>query len=491
MRIFQAYYLAAFISLLGLHLASLATWLPTGDDLYLIDSSVKSWPQFFNAFTNFTGQYRPLTFILFNLHSLFLTNPLVLFIADIALLSATIALVGFVAHRLLGGYKAAILICITLLVHPVFYYHLYALSALGNLLQLFIFTFLVSLLLLAQFPLSPRFHYFLAALTLGSLGIKETFIVNVVVFTCISLKQLRSLTPTRKNQKPSLIINLTSLWLNPKLKHTSITLLVVSILVTFYGFARIGGYQVVDDNYRYVFSFSKLTDNLSHYAAWLLHYPKGWQYGVPFRAGNWHGVIAAITLMIIGTTTAFLYRDRDKRRNKGLLAIIFIATLGPYLFLNRPLVFYADMTVVAHSLIIILGFKSMLQVVPRASLVALSVFALVHLFNFSLTLNQWRTYSFVGSAQTTARNYLETITSSPTLFAKICILDHTQGAWATKDGQIYNLTKTTPKIPIYSTPNSTIPPECQNDALILTNQGVEYAEIKNIPLHIQVPDNAL
>ena len=442
---------SAYVFYLLLNLHQLRTWHLSGDDLYSLSGRILSLNSFLSAFTNFSGQYRPLTYLLFNLYHLLMPRVMLIWLLHGLWLSLIASLLFYLLlpTRSLSFKErsAYFVLSLSVLLSPIFYYHAYTISSLANLLIAVIF--LIELLYFKFFDQFQSFwhHGLFFTLALSTLFIKETFFIPLAVF-------------------------LLAWFLLKKARKSRLLFLVGGALIfVVYFLLRVNLYQVTDSNYSYVFSFSKFKENSLSLFAWFINYPRGWAYGAPNRFMPWQALISLSQLGVFVTASSLAFL---KFRQKLLIYLfLLLLSLSPYLFLNRILVYYLDIAFLLLLLILGLALDSLFlqrKILWGWGMIGLWMLLLVS--NLWFIKPQWLRHSFVARANQAVDSYLKQV-SDPNLNS-VCILNHRRGAWGTENGLAVVHYYPQRKIQVISLKEKQPTKACLNSDLVLFNDAWSY-----------------
>ncbi len=442
-------------------------WSISGDDVYSILNRT-SLPEFARALTDFSGQYRPLTYLLFNLYAVLLPHYSAIFMLHLLLVALIPVLTSFLFRHHLP-FMVRTLLSFTTVASAVMFYHFFAIASLAN--TLIIIVLLLQAILAEHIwrVKKPRalIPVLSLVLVLISMGIKETWIVQLPLVA--------------------------ALWWILARRHTQLfqklrlagagMVLVLAVYVLF----RLTGYAVTDTDYSFVLSVGKLKENLLNLLPWTFLYPRGWQYGVPEAQPFFYKPMIGLYVLLIATAWGVLFwRKRVLALLYGAIAILAI---GPFLFLMRLFPFYADllhivMILVCMSALAVLFQSELLRkmVLPRhipGEYGIAAVLMIILGYHMYFALPQWTQYSFVGIANQMAKNYQNTLSGQDlSAYQRICILNHRTAEWADAKGQfVYLFSGYTG--PVISTEQEESPAEClQPGTLTFYNLDREYKRVE-------------
>ncbi len=451
LRLLLGVYALLFLSLVLLYGKQLLSFTLSGDDLYALELVPKNIGEIITNFTNVSGQYRPITYLLLSIIKIFLPHVTFIFFEKLALFTLVPTLLYFIIKQISTS-KISLFLTISTLFSPIFYYHFFTVSSFGNILILIIELLLFSMVLSS--PHKKSIVKVCAALLLYFLSffIKESFFVCGFLCTLI-------------------------LFQNLKRKDALCFTAIIIIISTAYLFFRLILYHSADPNYMYVFSLLKLKENVILITAWIFNYPKGWQYGAPNPKTMFTFGVSIITLLAYIISSINIFK-LDKKVFFIYCSLLFLS-IAPFLFLNRILVFYFDTTL----LILIFAFGYSLQSLfceheIGSKYQKLFIILVIYVSNYFVILPQWLHYSFVANANEAARNYISAVrTNITSRDSRICIINHTKGVWATENGNVINFVQKK-HIDVVSAANSSIPLLCQNNSLILSNDDRRYSVVR-------------
>ena len=444
----------AFFLFLLLNLQTLAGWHLSGDDLYSLSFRIKNLGGLVSSLANFSGQYRPLTYLLFNFYHFLMPQVKFIFLVHGSLLSLVVALLYLV---ILPNKKISFinqlaygLLAFSLFLTPIFYYHIYTISSLANLLILIITLLELIYLKHTESLRGLKSQLLFFALTVLAVFIKETFFIPLVVFILASLK-----VKTAKTEK-----------------RTYSFIFFASLIFLAYLVLRLSFYQVTDTNYAYVFSLAKLKENSLNILAWLVNYPRGWAYGAPERFGLKQDLISLGQLLLlgIGLVAAFFWNKKDTLK----YIFLFLVSLAPFLFLNRTLVYYLDLAFIFLILLLSLAVNYFFLSLKQKFLTWGFVLAwfLLLASNLWLIRPQWLNYSFVARANQAVTSYLSYF--NQTDIKSVCILSHQRGEWGTEAGLAVKHYFPKRQIQVVSIKNDRPSQACLRSDLILINDAWSY-----------------
>lgn len=441
-------YFIFFFTYYILNFQNLSHWSLSGDDLFSLSNSIPNLPSLLiNIVSQFGGQYRHTTYYLFHFYKLLLPNFFLIFKTHGLLLSLIPTLLFISLESKLNKLKT-ILIIVPIFFTPIFYYHTYTISSLANIL--ICITSLIELYYFINYKNLKHIKYdvFFLLIALISFTIKENFIIPLTIFCFVQLLEYNT----------------------SRLKSFSfISISIIIFLV--YLILRANVYQ---KDYHFIFSTKNLYYTCSHIFAWLVNYPKGWQYGAPIR---YKIIQLSISLFYFLFLLYTLIKNFIKNRIITLALIIFsLVSICLYLFLTDVLVYYLD---VSYILLIIFISKANDILIKRKKNTYSNIYILIwFLLNFSNLLiikPQWLKYSFVANANTSAINYRKILEQNNYLkYDQICIINHHRGGFGTQDG-ILAQHLSGKNMSIISVKETSLPPICQNDqSLNLVNDAWDY-----------------
>lgn len=428
--------------------ASLRNWSLSGDDLYSLTNAFDNPYKFSIGLKIFSGQYRPLSYALFSFYKYFLPNFFLIFLLHSFLNVLLFALFIFLLSKKLGMAKK-FLITLPILFSPIFYYHVFTISSLANLLMCIIFLLLV--LILKQKEIKFNLLYFSFFLVFLSFFIKEAFLIHLALFVLIQLKAIRQ----------------------GKIQASFHFLGLAGIIFAFFIIKRVSAYSwsFNSDDF-FVFSLKKVLENIFHILMWLLNFPKGWQYGVPIRS-LLHYLFSFFNLIIL-TAVFILSFIKNKLKTLTLFVLMFLS-IAPFLFLKSVMPYYMDTFFLLFLLTVQEAYFVLKKTNNKLAYIFISIFLFLNISNLFLAKNQWLEYSFVARANQAAKNYRKILEDNDYYNKEqICISKHHRGVWATEDG---NLAKHLSKkeFEIISTQSAELPKKCFiNDSLNLKNDAWDY-----------------
>ncbi len=451
--IFCGCYLTYFI----LNFHYLRTWSLSGDDLYSLTNSIASIQILITKlFTEFTGQYRHITYYLFHFYKLLLPNFLIIFLVHGTFLSLIPTILFFILKEKINT-KFNIIITACFFLSPIFYYHTYTISSLANVLMS-----IITLIFIYYYEHRHKYNtwrdsIFFLLLVFIAMAIKETFIVPLSIYCLVQIIHI-----TKKNRFSFLFL---SLAVGAFLAYLSI---------------RIVGYSNnTPQDYYFVFNFRHTLENILHIIAWLMNYPKGWQYGAPLRYHFWQPLISAINFCIF--LLIFIVGLMKKKSIIIIYGLFIMASVILFIFLNHIHLFYMDLPFL---LLLILGVK-IIQITqktrPTLTRLIIIIFFATNLWNLKFIKPQWLQHSFVAKANQAAQNYLNILnTHNYQKYNTICIANHQRGSFGTEQGNLINHISRN-NFEIYSIKNTELPEECFKDtSLILINDAWSYSIYKKI-----------
>lgn len=440
--------LAIFLGLMAifalLYVPSLRHYLPSGDDLYLMAAAPHNSQEVLQEFSNFRGQYRPLSHCLLALYRFLLPHLFFLYGLHFLLFVGIFYLFFLQLQRVLPR-PAAFIIALTTGLSPIFYYHVFAFASLNNLLLLF---FGLGLFFLVKIPQAKNHHFsqsqtlILATLCLvAAVFSKETFFLPFFLYGLILWQQL------------------------PRRQFCSAALLVIAGM-SGYWYLHLSQFQATPE-YQLRFHIGQMISTSLDLLAWLVAYPRGWQYAAADPKMFWTYLLTLGSVILWGS---IFWRPNIKSRLFQTLCffLAFAVSVVQFLFIERALVYYLDGT------ILLLVFWLCYWQKKQAMLLSLAI-AVIFLSQFALYFPQWQRYSFVANANTTLQNFRQRLTENHfRQSSQLCIYDNARGHWAIMDGQAARmLFAYTGKI--YSTEENFLPDFCQTaDSLILKNNGWDF-----------------
>jgi hypothetical protein len=124
-------YLLCLFGLLVLYGNTLKTYIPSGDDLYMISGAPTTFASFIGRFGDFSGQYRPLGALFFNISKPLIPHYALMFLHNLTLF-AWVPTLLFTLLRRFTSTIIATLLTFTVMISPVMFYHIFALAGLNN-----------------------------------------------------------------------------------------------------------------------------------------------------------------------------------------------------------------------------------------------------------------------------------------------------------------------------------------------------------------------
>jgi hypothetical protein len=347
------------------------------------------------------------------------------------------------------GKKESYILAFATIISPIFYYHIFAISSLNNSLMLLVSLSLIALINFSEKKRSESIFkiYVGFLLFLCSILIKETFLINLFLFIIIVWQNAR---------KRFL------LWSVPAI---ILSMAYIAVHVLFF--------SSVDPNYSLTITFSKFIENILLIGSWLLAFPRGWQYGAP-EPRNIFTLLVTLG-MCFSFISSFITIFRKSRPVFFVSIVAIFFSIISFLFLNRILVYYLDSAFILIVILVAFATRKMSKQLAKIVIIAFCASSLLH---HIVVYQQWQKYSFVSRANMTAKNYIRVIEQLDlSQYQNLCILNHTEGKWATQDGNLaHYITRST--INIISIPGKVAPRECATNSVILLNDGVNYAVVK-------------
>jgi len=434
------------------YLPALTNYQLSGDDLILITNAPTTLEAGVRKFTDFSNQYRPLTHILFGVYGALLPQTGLILALNFGLL-VFVAILTYLNMKRLCDEKIAAALTVCTFLSPIFYYHFYSISSLNNILMLI---FGLLLLLLVKLPKDKSIewkntHVLIAATVLLVLSVmsKESFFVNAALYGLIIFQR------TTRRQMGVLFGGLAA-------------------FIGGYLFLRFSSYSSAGE-YSVRFSFATMIKSLLDVFAWVLGYPRGWQYGTPEPKSVLTLVTAAVTAASLAMTV--IVAGPLKYWKKHLFfGVLLGLSVAPFLIIERVLPFYFDITILVVVFWVLETTRHSSTQLRKIVLILLGLsFVLQYLAYFS----QWQKYSFVANANQAVTSYLGVLSQENLQnYPQICIKNHTVGIWGTMDGlSAKYLLGYEGKI--VSLPEDMIPEECKmTKSLIIRNDGLEYVKVE-------------
>lgn len=446
----------SYLILFALNINYLKNWSLSGDDLYSLSNSISNVSILIDRlFNSFSGQYRHITYYLFHFYKPFLPNFLSIFLVHLGLLSFIPTLLFYVFGKF-GNTWLKYVIILAFFFNPIFYYHTYTVSSLANILIC-----IITLILLYYFEnreklLSWKYSILFLFLVLLSVAIKETFIVPLTIFCMVQLLQIKK----------------------TKIKGV-VFLAIPTIAFLLYFFARTNTYtQNTPSDYYFVFNIKENLNNVLDMTAWMLSYPRGWQYGAPIRYPLIQPIISLISLLIFSFA---LIISLIKRKTETLAYLLFLfASVILFIFLNNAHLFYMDIPYLLMLIIFSKTIKSIELNNYNLARILVSFLFIINLAQIFLTKPQWLEYSFVANANKSAIDYRNVLEDNNyQKYDQICISEHNRGGFGTEDGNLANHLSEK-KFKIISVKDNNLPEECFNDyTLRLKNDAWIYVSYED------------
>lgn len=253
-----------------------------------------------------------------------------------------------------------------------------------------------------------------------------------------------------------------------------VLLAIPTIAFLLYFFARTNTYtQNTPSDYYFVFNIKENLNNVLDMTAWMLSYPRGWQYGAPIRYPLIQPIISLISLLIFSFA---LIISLIKRKTETLAYLLFlVASVILFIFLNNAHLFYMDIPYLLMLIIFSKTIKSIELNNYNLARILVSFLFIINLAQIFLTKPQWLEYSFVANANKSAIDYRNVLEDNNyQKYDQICISEHNRGVFGTEDGNLANHLSEK-KFKIVSTQDSTLPENCFNDqTLRLRNDAWIY-----------------
>lgn len=444
-------FLFCYIALFLLNISALKNWLLSGDDLFSLSNSISDPLILINRLmSNFSGQYRHITYYLFSFYKPLLPNNLGIFLANLALLSVIPTLLFFLIRKKVGNLLKIIIIS-TIFFTPIFYYHTYTISSLANNLMVIIVLVLLFYFENKETLVSWKYSLGFLLLILVSMAIKETFIVPMTIYCVVQIYRII------------------------KKEHFSLIFLFLPVVAfCFYLISRVSSYtNSTPSDYFFVFELKNILANLFNMISWIVNYPRGWQFGAPIRYPLIQPLIALSNAVIL--TTIFWLNLIKNKKQTFIYLLFIISSVVLFLFLNNNHVFYMDLPFI----LIMVLFSKTLDEKEKGKLILpkflIFIFFITNLSNLFLIKPQWLEYSFVANSNKSAINYKNILeTNNYSQYDQICISDHQRGGFGTEDGNLINHFSKK-KLRIMSFKESTLPSTCFNEkTLRLKNDAWSY-----------------
>lgn len=410
-----------------------------GDDIFHLVRAPNNLREALTFFTHIQ-QYRPIPHNFFAIYKVLPWSVPLFHFVSIALFSAVLTTF---AQWLKKTWKlstlAILLAVITVATHHVSFYLIYTLSGVGDLL--FLQFFWLSILSYEYFLQSDQSslkkpwlskHFILSwVFFILTIFTKEIFI-SLPVFIIV-----RSLLFSKTRIRD--LLNITEL--TSKLKQYAVTFTTFLIPTALFYFIKLWQYQATESAYSYHFSLSTLLENTKHFLLWVISYQHGWQMGMPVLLGPWYKGLIIIWLLLLITSSVYLAYYQPKRL---LLSLgLIIASLLPFIFLQRVLVFYLDVALFAVAFIYASTFELWQQKYRSLFWLPVLTFIITSQLLISKTIeSQWLTYSFVARSVVTAQNFKQQVINKVDWNSnqQLCISNLSGDAsWAIDQGKMATL----------------------------------------------------
>lgn len=410
----------------------LSVFVLNGDDVCMLADLKQMYASFFDRILNFSGQYRPLGRLFYFIYEPVKNSFNLIYLLHLTYFTFVQFLFFLVASKTIKKVPA-ILASIFIFANPAYYYHIFTIASDINLL-------ILALLLIIVLLIKEKKYLFTLIPFFTAIFIKETFIVllPLVFFSIYSSK-------TKKNHKLFL--------------YGLITLITGAYL-----YLRFSDYVPTEDAYTYVYTLQKAKSNIGDIIAWIISHPRGLEfYFYGFRNPlNYVVDLFYLLLWSIGIYSCFKF----SKKWFVTLFLTLLASVAPFVFLNRILLFYIDLPIIILSLM----FLNFVKIRPKTTLLLLGSATIM---TTALYTKKWIDYSFVGNANRIAKNYISTLKSiNIKSNDDLCIINHSLGYWPTSKGRLVYFAFPKYKGEVISFPTETYD-DC-DDAILLENVGGEY-----------------
>ena len=444
-------YLAVFCILLIVYNPYLKDWTLNGDELIVLEvgrnDSVKDFLKRF--IYNGPGHYSPLIFALWKLYALLPSHFALIHLVNLALFALAPFLLLISLELLLPTILSILLTCI-LILSPIYYYHVYVISAHANTLSLVIFFLMFYLLLKTRKKPKAKYLYISLIFFLLSFFVRETFLINFFILLITA-----------------------NFYFKKNVKKTLLLIIPLGVIVLIFFYLRSKTLSQNNIYYSYIFNFYKLKDTVLFFTPWLFNYPAGWQYGVSQPPPFYYLFLVLSNIFI--TLGIYLYLYLKKPVVLFLILAGGVITLLPYFFLSRILVFYLDLTYPIWLLGIAYTLSLLRKRYARLTVITVIFIFFIQIFTAAWVIPQWVKHSFAGESNEIAKNFIKALQSAKIdNYQSLCITNHVKGRWPTYEGKLakyfagHNLD-------VISTPGQEVPDIClKRDSLILKNEGNTY-----------------
>lgn len=326
---------------LGVYYNKVFSYFIGGDDISSLINAPQNAAGFIDVFTRIQ-QYRPLPASYFTLLNKLPFNTTVfhvftfLFVVFICY-SVYLFLVKFLKLNKFNGFIISFCYGIS---HIIFYL-VFTLAGICDLLFLTFFWFCLIFFYLYFENKKTKFFILSLVFFLGSFFTKEIIITIPI------------------------IISLYIFLFNHKTSKNGITKILFSFwtpTIIFYGI-KIVLFKPISSAYTYSFHLSQLLNNVISFILWILNYKHGWQMGMALQPP----VLYFVIIILYGAFACLsIYQCiRTKRRQFIFLMVWFLAGLIPFLFLQRILVYYLDVSLIAFLSVIGLFLQSLYKKTKR------------------------------------------------------------------------------------------------------------------------------
>jgi len=364
-----------------------------GDDVIHLVNAPNTATKIIEKFTYF-DQYRPIPLSLFGLYHLIPFNTVHYHLFSIILLAFVLLLFFLYLVKILKISRPISITTVLLLtLSHIVYYLVYTLAGIGDLI--FLIFFWTTIITYSLYLKSAKSILLLISCLgfLGALFSKEIFIAIPIILTANQL-----IFDVKKQAKKLLLF-----W----------------IPTFIYFIIKFTVYSSTDPNYTYNISATRLIENTKHFTLWLVNYQHGWQMGMPMPVDIGYKFAILLNAIIF---FYLIYKAFKIDRKITLFIVIWaIAGLVPFLFLQRVLVFYLNITLFAVYTLVAYTLNSLRK--KRKGLVIILILSLMstNLYISNSIKKQWLTYSFVAVASETAENFYNQVVK-PTDWENIATL---------------------------------------------------------------------
>lgn len=329
--------------------------------------------------------FRPVPKIFFTLYTLVPFNLPIFHGVSLLLLSfATYLFYIFLIKYVKIEKLIAFIAGLVFMTSHVMFYLVYTLSGIGDIL--FIIFFWGSVLCFYSFVKKSEIKNFVLSLVFFLLAMltKEIFISILILISFIALA----------NFKKRYLKYLLAFWV------PTVLFFIMKFLV----------YDISDPVYGYTFDLKLLIENIIHFSLWTINYRHGWQMGMPYPETTMFFILVILNCILILLSVTFILK---KNKNMaGFFVIWAFAGLLPFYFLNRVLVYYLDISLMALISLVAFSLQNISIVNRKARYLLLILWFLLSLFISNEIKGQWLKNSFVANSIETATNFNDQVYES-------------------------------------------------------------------------------